>query len=486
MAAPINVQESAPDLRSARLRTDCMHMPNGKRTLRARASRLMRAEEGFTFIELMVVMVMLTGGIAALITVFTSSRDLNNQSELNESAVHRAQREADKIQSLPFSQIAHTSISPNSADPDIPTSRLIAIGGSTRFKYDRKDSSATEPVVVNAGGQVAMGPTPFDDGRFKGNVYRFVTLSDDDACKSLLSVLCPSSGNYKRVTVVVETKGLHNNLKPVWFSTIISDPKDGPLGSITAPVTECLDATGTTLIQCVNALDDTVNALFLTDTSASASDVRQAITGNHATHPTIAPITGLLCTVLTTSGCPKPDLLSSDPPPSAASLPALYKYSTDVTGGYTGGRIIRRDTTCSGTPSTSDNTKGGFWTSPQLTAPKTLNGKGGMSFYTHTVDNVQASVTLCMAFYDVPASLLNLISTAPTEIGRASYTLSTWPKTPGPVSFPFTYRASNVTLASGHRMGVRFWVSSASGADIAVIYDHPAYPTQIQLNEPAS
>jgi len=43
-----------------------------------------------------------------------------------------------------------------------------------------------------------------------------------------------------------------------------------------------------------------------------------------------------------------------------------------------------------------------------------------------------------------------------------------------------------VTIPSTHRIGVRFWVSSASGADIAVVYDHPAYPTQVQLNEPGS
>jgi hypothetical protein len=129
---------------------------------------------------------MLTGGIFALVTVFSSAGDLNNQSELNESAVHRAQREVEKIQSLPFSQIANPSISSASADPDVPTSRLIALGGTTRFKYDRKDASASEPVVSDPGGQVSMeDPTPFNDGRFSGNVYRFVTAPTTSGSRSL-------------------------------------------------------------------------------------------------------------------------------------------------------------------------------------------------------------------------------------------------------------------------------------------------------------
>lgn len=484
--APITVQKAEARLRRGTGSTDPTRMATCLSAFRSGVSRLGRSEDGFSFIELMVVMLMLTGGIVALLSIFSSSGDLNSQSELNQSAVHRAQREVEKIQSLPFSQIANPSISATSSNPDIPTSRLFAVSGATRFKYDRKNASSSEPIVTAAGGQVSMGPTPFNDGRFSGNVYRFVTWSDDAACQALLSLLCPNSANYKRITAVVEIKGLHNDLKPVWSSTIISDPKDAPLSSVTAPVTECLNAVGSALETCVKALDDTVNSLFLTDTDATASSVRQAITGHHATHPTVAPITGLLCTLLTTSGCPKPDLLGSDPPPSGATLPPLYKYSTDVSATYTGGRVLRRDTTCTGSPSTSDNTKGGFWTTPTLTAPKTLNGKGGVSVYTQTVGGVQASGTLCMAFYDVPASILNLIATPPIEIGRASYTLSSWPRTPSPVSFPVTYRTSNVTIASARRIGVRFWISSASGADIAVIYDHPTYPAQVQLNEPGS
>ena len=78
--------------------------------------------------------------------------------------------------------------------------------------------------------------------------------------------------------------------------------------------------------------------------------------------------------------------------------------------------------------------------------------------------------------------MLNLLSLPPTEIGRASYSLRSWPTQPTRVSFQF--RTSNYTIPAGARIGVRIWVADSSGRDIAVIYDHPPYPAHVQLNGP--
>lgn len=434
-------------------------------------------------VELMLAVLIITLGIAAFASTVDVSRGLTNQSELKEVAVHRAQREIDRIQSLSFSKVAHPTGTNFSLTGESLASRIVS-GTEPRFKWNRKDDAVSEPLVTNAQGKVQLGPTSWSDGRFSGKVFRFVTWADDAACAGLiLSPLCPNSRNYKRVTVVVTIKGFNDPLKPVWYSTLVSDPADGPLDAVTAPVTECLDDLGNPSA-CVNRLADTVRSLFLTDTPATSS-VRQLISGSHTTHPTIAPIG--LCALLGV-GCPIPDLLGNDPPPllSDGTVPTLFKYSTDVSGGYTGGRVLRRDVACNGTPSSSDNTKGGFWTGPAETAARTLTGKGGMSLFTHTVDNVQAAVTLCIAVYKVPGSLLNLISLPPTEIGRASYSLGSWPREPTRVSFPFTFRTSDYTIPAGSRLGVRIWVANSSGADIAVIYDHPTYPTHVQFNEPGA
>ncbi len=281
---------------------------------------------------------------------------------------------------------------------DDPRTRVFVSGGEKRFRYDRKDDSKSEPLVVAGTGEVTAGPTTFNDGRFSGRVWRFVTSVDDEACKLLNLVnVCATNKNYKRVTVVVEMSGLHNNLKPIWVSSIVSNPEDGPVGSASGPVTECLNSNGD-LVQCVNSVEDKVNALFPTDTPATSSNTRQPITASHATHPTVATVTGLECTASTTTGCPKPDLLEDVPPQVTTPLPQLFKYSTDVAGGYPGGRALRRDASCSSTPTTSDNTKGAFWATPALSAPKTLNGKGGLSLYSQTIDGLTAGATVCVAF----------------------------------------------------------------------------------------
>ncbi|MFN2537953.1 MAG: hypothetical protein ABR549_07335 [Mycobacteriales bacterium] len=448
-------------------------------------------------IELMVAVLLITVGILSFAGTIDASRKLTDQSEVKEAAVHRAEREVERIQALGFKQVAHPSSTSFALSGDPLAARVVS-GTEPRFKWDRKDDSKSEPLVTATTGAVDLGPTSWSDGRFSGTVYRFVTWADDAACAGLvLSPLCPNSRNYKRVTVVVTITGLRNPLKPVWFSALISDPDDGPVDAVTAPVTECLNSAGTPSA-CVNKLADTVRSLFLTDTPAS-SDVRQAISGNHGTHGTLAP-TGvcpnpllpilctpnLLCSTLGV-GCPMPDLLGTDPPPLVDGLvPSLFKYSTDVSATYTGGRVLRRDTTCSGTPTASDNTKGGFWVDPAETTAHAVTGTAGMTLYTHTVGNVNAAVTLCIAVYKVPGSLLNLISLPPTEIGRASYSLSSWPTQPTRVSFPFQYRTSSYTIPAGSRLGVRIWPASSSGADIAVIYDHPTYPTFVQFNEAGS
>ena len=63
--------------------------------------------------------------------------------------------------------------------------------------------------------------------------------------------------------------------------------------------------------------------------------------------------------------------------------------------------------------------------------------------------------------------------------------LASWPRVPSRVAFPFTFRTGTGVIAQGRRLGVRMWLSSESGADIALIYDHPSYPALVELNEPA-
>ncbi|MCW2966385.1 MAG: hypothetical protein JWM71_157, partial [Solirubrobacteraceae bacterium] len=131
---------------------------------------------------------------------------------------------------------------------------------------------------------------------------------------------------------------------------------------------------------------------------------------------------------------------------------------------------------------TTDNTKGEQWATPPLSAPMVLTGSGGMTLNSQTAAGVTAGVTLCLGLYDA-ASITNLIATPPVRVGVVAYTVAQWPTAPTPVSFSFDFlTGSTYAVALGHRLLARLWVAPTSGADIATIYDHPDYPSVLQLN----
>jgi hypothetical protein len=233
-------------------------------------------------------------------------------------------------------------------------------------------------------------------------------------------------------------------------------------------------------------------------------------------HATVGTVTGLVCTAspaLATipsniTGCPVPDLMDANPPPSNSdgTLPPVYNYSNDLCANtcYPGGRLLQP--TCSngtgcGTQSTSDcnngawtsnllNAQSQFWVSSPVTATTTLTGDGGISMFTQTLNSAQAAVSFCIEIYDVPpsgsaGSLADLLAWPPVDLGGAGYVAaSTWPTAASQVSFIFNFRGSNgtVSLAPGHRLGVRIWMKANLNAAIDLLYDNPLYPAQVQLN----
>src|SRR5947209_4467832 len=77
----------------------------------------------------------------------------------------------------------------------------------------------------------------------------------------------------------------------------------------------------------------------------------------------------------------------------------------------------------------------------------------------------------------------------PVALGGAAYvgelnpsTSSNWPSSADQVSFTFNYSQQAVTIAAGHRLGVRIWFKENASTSIDVLYDNANYPTQLQLN----
>lgn len=448
----------------------------------------MRREDGFTIVELLVAILVLASAALAMGAVLTSGARSSSASETRQNLAHRAQQEVERLAALPYAQLAHTAApSAGSTDAASPLYWFNSTGGT--YRWDRTSAGATtsEPLVVSAQGTVATQRS-WSDGRGSGTIFAFVTWVTDSRCGSG----CPSSQNYKRITVAVTAGAGAAAVKPVYISSIVADPHALPAGKIVNgnpnpladPNITCRDASGATIACTASVGSANVNEWYLSDTSATATYT--APTTNHPTHPTIAPAG--VCTTVVTTGCPKPDLLSTVAPPTPAEgSPAtpMLDYSTELAASipHPGGRVITRDVDCAAAPSATANGRGAMWVTAPLTQATALTGAGGMTLHTQTAGGVSASVTLCVAIYAMGANIANLVSLPPTRLGVVAYAVAEWPPAPTPLSFSFDFvTGGTISVASGQRIGVRVWVAASSGADLVLLYDHPEYPSVLQLN----
>ena len=448
----------------------------------------LREEAGFTLIELMVAVLILTIGLLSLVGTIDSSRALTGVSERKQSVAHVAERELERILALPYGQVGLTAApAVRSSDPNHPDFYLTT-DTPPQFQWDREVPARVEPLFTT-GGTIAPTDT-WTSGRLSGTVHRYVTRAPADAdCRPSP---CGASDFKKRVTVAVTVNGARPAQKPVLASALVVDPNDGTTAAPGEPLTECVGTSGQ--LEVCEGDGGAFTAWHLYDTKAGpAPNPRLAVSANHNTHPTVARTVPAQCTNSTTNyaGCPQPDLMGTTPPPADPVTP-LFNYSYEQVAlrtSYAGGRVLQKDTTtCTGTP-TADNMKSAMWVSPPLSAAKTLTGRGGMSVWSQTLNGAEASGTLCVAIYDVPNSLNNLTSTGgtlPVELGRSSFTFSSWPVSLSPQSFSFGYRGDlgAATVAADRRIGVRLWLSSTSSAEaVALLYDDHDYQSIVQLNE---
>ena len=168
----------------------------------------LRCERGMTMIELMVSAVICAVGIAATIGVMDQSRQTSVRSEQRDAMAHQAERELERLMALPWLNFQHSALPVTSASPSGNPSTYIS--GSS-YKYDRKDPTASEPLVFSpANGQVSATYSTWDDNqtRLAGRVYRYITRID---------------GNSRRVTVVVIANGV-NPPAPLLLSSIKTRP----------------------------------------------------------------------------------------------------------------------------------------------------------------------------------------------------------------------------------------------------------------------
>jgi hypothetical protein len=172
-------------------------------------------------------------------------------------------------------------------------------------------------------------------------------------------------------------------------------------------------------------------------------------------------------------------------PPGDRSTP-LFQYSNDLSGGYDGGlTMLHRGTTCASAYASSDAAVTGAvskwavhsWSTKPFEQAFTLRGLVTTSIFTTTVGGVPAAGRLCATVIDRQTT-----NGVPTDrvLGTGVYDLSTWPTDVRRVTFSFRLAQEEVVPAT-HQLVFALHLRGESGADISLLYDHPLYPSLLEV-----
>jgi hypothetical protein len=456
-----------------------------------------RRQDGFTVLEVLVASIVLLVGVLSTFSAMEASSKLSLVSERQTSVAHRAQQELERVEGLPYTKIAMTATptAPNNCPTPLqaayPTSPDCFVSGSS-FLYDRNNLSSSEPLAVDAtNGTLAPNGSgtgctdgctgTWTDGRFSGEIFTFVTWTNDPNCSA--GSICPSTRDYKRITVVVTLSNATHPSVPVLVSSLIADPSAAPTGApansaqnpLQSPTTQCGGS------NCNQELNGSPLTEYLTDSPYTGG--YQPPTTNNPVHDTLSKFTcGLL-------QCPPaPDQIITSLPTGTPQC-----FSTDIgcvptSGGLELPPIVSGGSgSCGSTP--TNNQQAHSWVGPATPVGTTTNltGGGDMTAYLQSANGVSATVTVCVAVYIVPGGVLgNLLGNLlQTKVGAtASVTASVDASAPTPVSFTFNLGQTaqlTGTIANQPRIEIVAWIGASTQSNIALQYDSANYSSQVTL-----
>jgi prepilin-type N-terminal cleavage/methylation domain-containing protein len=435
--------------------------------------RSLRGQAGFTLIEILISMTLMAVGVAATLGVFGASGRTALVAQRSDIAVQQAQAEVDRLSRMSYDKLGLTSTPATSSDPRNPGSRVT--GSTLLIKSGLSETFVLSSDAGQSAAAVAPGPETFavgvGDATVAGKIYRYVTWRDVDCTSG-----CTGTKDTKRITVAVTIDASPNapTLNPIWTSTVIPDP------AAIAPGTNAPVAGG-------GASTVSAQNFYLYDTRCGNSS-RQAQTGDHTTHSTASAGSQSsyysICENANFSGALQPDLMGNEEPPGNSSTP-LYTYSSDLNGAYDGGLVMKRQGTACRTSyqilDTFDSTKPNAWsvhawsTVPFLSTFD-VDGLVTLSLFTETLGGLSGRGYVCATLLDRTVS--NSVP-VDTVIGSTGYDLASWPTDLRRLTFSF--KVTNTDIASGHRLVLALNVRSESANDLVFRYDHPLYPSMLQL-----
>lgn len=169
----------------------------------------LRGEDGFSLVELLAALSILAVGILGVVATLDRTRDAVTTSEVRETAIHRAERELERLRTLPYDQLALASVPAASTDQTDPA---FYVQGS-QYQWDPADATRVAPLVT--GGALVPRAT-WSDGRMRGTLQTYVTTYVDPAVTGV-----PQA---KRVLVGVTVDGRWSLLRPTVVSTVVHQP----------------------------------------------------------------------------------------------------------------------------------------------------------------------------------------------------------------------------------------------------------------------
>jgi Tfp pilus assembly protein PilE len=480
--------------------------------------RHLKDQDGFTVIEMLVAAVILIVGVLTTLVALNSSRQLTLVAERNTSIQHRAQLELERVKTLPYSQIALTGGSSQWSTTSTDYTYVnnpsgtcpgTSSGPAPTYQPDQSgSSSATESLVINgcnytingnsqtlSGGTIAP-VTSWSGGGLSGNVYDFITWASDPTCSQTASPgsICPTSNNYKRVTIVVTLDGASQPSKPAIVSDFVADPNAIPPGApansaqnpIGNPSTHCVDSNGNT-ITCSNTLIGTPIQYFLTDTGYTGTYGTPSCSGNNEHQTLVSYLSGLL------NLAPVPDLLVTGLPPGTCTdgsgnpTPPCFALNLGCNGGGGLPIVSNGSSTCGSPP--ADNTKSHSWVAPAVPVGSTVNlsGAGSMTTYLQSGNGVAVNAKVCLGLYIIPGGVLgsltgNLLAHPIGAVVSASVSVAAG--VPTPVSFNFNVgQAASIssTVLNIARVEVVVWVAASASTHVNLAYDQAQMASQLTL-----